>query len=103
MSTGEKGSAITCQLQNRFLFVLLFFCVKKSPRTKQTDNETYGYMAQWPPRAGTHLKSTQAYICHSRNGFLCDKVNYSCPQSRGNTSLRIVPLQSSAFYEQPYF
>lgn len=79
------------------------FFVKRSQRAYLTNNETYGYMALRPPRAEAHLKNTQAYICHSPNGFLCDKVNYSCPQCRGNTSLHIVLLQSVAFYEQPYF
>lgn len=99
---GKKGSTVTCQLQNRCHLFCCFF-VKRSRRTHPTDNVTYGCMARWPLRTETHLKNTQAYICHSPNGFLCDKVNYSCPQSRGNTSLRIVLLQSSAFYEQPYF
>lgn len=86
-----------------FLFVKKKKKKKKSLRMHPRDNETYGDMARRPPRAEAHLKNTQAYICHSPNGFLCDKVNYSCPHSRGNTSLRVVLLQSSAFYERLYF
>lgn len=85
--------------------VICFACLlrKESLRMHPRDNETYGDMARRPPRAEAHLKNTQAYICHSPNGFLCDKVNYSCPHSRGNTSLCVVLLQSSAFYERLYF
>ncbi|TNN57028.1 hypothetical protein EYF80_032749 [Liparis tanakae] len=45
----------------------------RSLETLPGDDETYGYMARWPPQAEEHLKTTRAYICHPTNGFLCDK------------------------------
>lgn len=75
------------QLQNRFHFCP-FFVSKILYRHKQ---QTMKHMATWlggPRKQGHTYENTQPYICHSPNGFLCDKVNYSCPpQSRGNISL----------------
>lgn len=94
----ERGSSL---VSYKIGVIGVFFVFQqKSLRMHPGDNETYGDVAQRPPQAEAHLKNTQAYICHSPNGFLCDKVNYSCPHSRGNTSQRIVLLQSPAFYER---
>lgn len=57
----EKGSTVPCQLQ-KGLICSCFFCVKWSLRTRPPDNETYGYMAQWPPWAHTWKTHKPTYV-----------------------------------------